>query len=151
MGSTSKPKRVLPSEPVSETFFHGTSLDLLEDIKRDGLKCACQPGMGCTAEFRDVADAVGVVCLTNDPKRARFYALASTVAIRHHNFKETLIVEVDLEPLSASYSSGRLPLEHRIPSEGEYPTEFDFRGSIPPQLLKFYKWDNDVRDYVLIE
>ena len=149
---TSKRRRVLPSEPVSETFFHGTSLDLLEDIRRDGLKCACQPGMGCTKEFRDVADAVGVVCLTSDPKRARFYALASTVVVRHHDFKETLIVEVDLEPLLAKHESGRLPLERRIASEpGEFPTEFDFKGTIPPQLLKFYRWDTDVRDYVLIE
>ncbi len=126
-------------------YYHGTHMGALEDIRREGLRCACKPGMGATAEYKDTFDSFGCVCLTDVPKKARFYAVVTTRFTKHLPEEEMLIVEVDPNCLEPSM------LTRRISSEGKVSHEFDYKLRIPPECLHFYRWDPKLRDYVFVD
>ena len=135
---------MLPKERTGK-FYHGTHLDIFEDIRHDGLRCACAPGMGATAEYCNIYDAFGIVCLTDDPKKARFYAIVATKMTKKLPDEDMLIVEVDPSFLEPSM------LSRRISTEFEPSNEFDYKLRIPPEALTFYRWDSELKDFVWVD
>jgi len=144
--ATGPPVR-LPKRKTGK-FYHGTHADIFTNIRNEGLRCACEPGMGATKDYCDTWDAFGIVCLTDDPKKARFYSVVTTKMSMKLPEEDMLIVEVDPEYLEDAHLIRRLSSK-----DGDWcvSREFDYRLRIPPEALTFYKWDNTIRDFVRLD
>ena len=128
-------------------LWHGTSSSVIEDIKREGLKCACSPAAGATSEYCDVYDALGVVCLTDNVKNARFYSIVSTVLARHLSVDEMVVVKVDEGKLDRDKLVKRKSVDKvNVLSGGEY----DYLEDISPDALTFYKWNSKAKDFIKV-
>jgi len=139
MGSS----EILPKRKTGK-FYHGTSADLLDKIRTEGLKCACEPGMGASKDYCEVYDSFGIVCLTTVPKQARFYSVVTAHFTRGLERDALMVVEVEPGCLEPSMLKARKSLTRKR------PIEFDYKLNIPPECLKFYQWDEELRDFVRI-
>lgn len=118
---------------------------MFENIRSEGLRCACAPGMGATAEYCNIYDAFGVVCLTDDPQRARFYAVVVTKVTEHLPDDDMLVIEVDPDFLEPSM------LNRRLTGGLEPSHEFDYKLRIPPEALAFFRWDSKEGDFMWVD
>lgn len=147
-------------------MYVGSTFKMLEKYKKDGLRVKCPREVLHTTkrsatkdEMCEVLKVIGAASLTKDPQTAMFFSQLVTQASRK-GMSGSLLVTEDLEDMVVvEVETDRLdPFKlspHAYPAEEEgdglrYNLEYDYPKKIRPDLLHFYRWDIEARDFVLL-